>query len=64
VKIRSGVRQGCCHQFYSFYTTLLRKFLKGFGDFRIGQVIHTVKYAEGLVLMAKKEMALQGIMTL
>ena len=43
---------------------LTKKILKGFGDFRIGQVIHTVTYAEGLVLMAKKEMALQGIMTL
>jgi hypothetical protein len=28
--------------------------------FRIGQVIHTVKYADDLVLLAKKETVLQG----
>jgi hypothetical protein len=43
---------------------LTKKILKGFGDFSIGQVIHTVKYAEGLVLMAKEEMVQQGMMTL
>ena len=29
-------------------------------DFRIGQVIRTVKYADDLVPLAKKEMVLQG----
>jgi hypothetical protein len=42
---------------------LTKKTLTGFGNFRIGrQVIHTVKYADDLVLMAKKEMVLQGMM--
>ena len=36
--------------------------LEGFGDFKIGgQIIHTVKYAEGLVLLAKEEKVLQDI---
>jgi hypothetical protein len=29
------------------------------GDFKIGQVIRSVKYADGLVLLAKEETALQ-----
>jgi len=28
---------------------------KGFGDFQVGRVICTVKYAEDLVVMAKEE---------
>jgi hypothetical protein len=36
--------------------------LEGFGDFRIGcQIIHTVKYADDLVLLAKEERVLQDI---
>jgi hypothetical protein len=34
--------------------------LEGFGDFKIdGQIIHTVKYADDLVLLAKEEKVLQ-----
>jgi hypothetical protein len=34
--------------------------LEGFGDFKIGgQIIHTVKYADDLVLLAKEERVLQ-----
>jgi hypothetical protein len=34
--------------------------LEGLGDFKIGgQIIHTVKYAVDLVLLAKKENVLQ-----
>ena len=34
----------------------------GFGDFNIGrQIIHTVKYADGLVLLAKEEKVLQDM---
>ena len=34
----------------------------GFGDFKIGgQIIHTVKYADDLVLLAKKEKVLQDM---
>jgi hypothetical protein len=30
-------------------------------DFVIGEVIRTVKYADGLVILAKEETALQGM---
>jgi hypothetical protein len=43
---------------YSEYIT--KEALEGFGAFRIGeQVICTVKYADGLVLLAKEETVLQ-----
>jgi hypothetical protein len=36
--------------------------LKEFGDFKIGgQIIHTVKYADDLVLLAKEEKGLQDM---
>ena len=44
--------------FYSEYITKLS--LGGFGDFKIGQVIHNVKYAYDLVLLAKEEAVLRG----
>jgi len=38
---------------------LTKKALEGFGDFKIGgQIIHTVKYADDLVLLAKEETVL------
>jgi hypothetical protein len=41
---------------------LTKKALEGFGDFKIGgQIIHTVKYADGLVLLAKEEKVLQDM---
>ena len=41
---------------------LTKKILDGLGDFNIGgQIIQTVKYADDLVLMAKEEMVLQGM---
>jgi hypothetical protein len=53
VKTGRVVRQGAClslilFNLYSKY--LAKKALEGFGDFKIEQVIHTVKYADGLVL--------------
>jgi hypothetical protein len=46
--------------FYSEYITKLA--LGGFGDFKIGgQVFHSVKYAYDLVLLAKEEAVLQGM---
>jgi hypothetical protein len=65
VKIGRGVRQGCClspilFNLYSEYLT--REALEGFADFKIGgQVLHTVKYADDLVLLAKEEKVLQGM---
>jgi hypothetical protein len=65
VKIGRGVRQGCClspilFNLYSEYLT--KEALEGLGDFKIGgQIIHTVKYAYGLVLLAKEEKVLQDM---
>jgi hypothetical protein len=65
VKIGRGVRQGCClllilFNLYSEYLT--KEAHEGFRDFKIGgQVIHTVKYAADLVLLASEEKVLQGM---
>ena len=41
---------------------LTKEALDGLGDFNIGgQIIQTVKYADDLVLMAKEEKVLQGM---
>ena len=41
---------------------LAKEALEGFGDFKIGgQIIHTVKYADDLVLMAKERKVLQDM---
>jgi hypothetical protein len=41
---------------------LTEEALEGFGDFKIaGQIIHIVKYADDLVLLAKEEKRLQDI---
>ena len=39
---------------------LSREAVEGFGYVKIGQVIHTLKYADDLVLMTKEEMMLWG----
>jgi hypothetical protein len=40
----------------------IKEALEGFGDFKIrGQIINTVKYVDGLVLLAKEEIVLQGM---
>ena len=65
MKIGRGVRQGCCLSpillnLYSEYLT--KEALKGMGDFKIGgKIIHTVKYVDDLVLMAKEERVLQDM---
>ena len=65
VKIGRGVRQGCClspilFNLYSEYLT--KEALEGLGSFKIGgQIIHTVKYADDLVLLAKEEKVLQDM---
>jgi len=65
VKTGRGVRQGWClspilFNVYSEYLT--KEALEGFGDFeRGGQIIHTVKYADDHVLLAKEDKVLQDM---
>ena len=40
---------------------LIKKAPEGFGDFKIGHVIHALKYADNLVLLAKEEVVIIGI---
>ena len=45
-----------------FQSFLTNEALEGLGDFKIGgQIIHTVKYADDLVLLAKEEKVLQDM---
>ena len=49
-------------QFNLYNECLTKEALYGLGDFSIGvQIIQTVKYADDLVLMAKEEKVLQGM---
>jgi hypothetical protein len=65
VKIGRGFRQGCCLSLilFNLHSEYLNKeALEGFGDFKIeGQVIRTVEYADDLVLLAREETVLQGM---
>jgi len=63
-KFGSGVRQGCClslilFNLYSRYVT--KEALEECGNFKIGQVIRTVKYADDLMILAKAEASPQGM---
>jgi hypothetical protein len=62
--VKIAVGQECClspvlFNLYSEYLT--KETLGSFGDFKVEQVIHTVKYADDLVLLAKEEMMLQSM---
>jgi hypothetical protein len=48
---------------FNLYTECLTKeVLEGFGDFKIrGQIIHTAKYADDFVLLAKERKVLQDM---
>jgi len=65
VKTGRGVRQRCCLSpiLFNLYSECLTKeALEGVGDFETGgQIIHTVKYADDLVLLAKEEKVLQDM---
>ena len=65
MKTGRGVRQGCCLSpvLCNLYSECLTKeALERFGDFKIGgKISHTVKYADVLVLLAKEEKVLQGM---
>jgi len=65
VKIGKEVRQGCCLSsilFNLYNECLTKEALEGFEDFKIGgKIIHNVKYADDLVLLAKEEKVLQDM---
>ena len=65
VQIGRGVWQGCClspNLFNLYSECLTKEVLDGIGDFTIReQIIQIVKYADDLVLMAKVEAVLQGM---
>jgi hypothetical protein len=65
VKIERGVRQGCCMSpiLFNLYSEYLTKgALEGCGDIKIHeQIIHTVKYADELVLLDKEGKVIQDM---
>jgi hypothetical protein len=51
-----------CILFNLYSECLTEEALEGFGDFKIGgQIINSVKYADGLVLLAEEEKVLQDM---
>jgi len=63
-KFEEGLdKDAVCHRFFfkSHSECLIKEGPEGCGDFNIGQAILTAKNAGGLVLLAKKETVLQGM---
>ena len=65
MQIGRGVRKSCCLSpiLFNLYSKCLTKeAVDGLGDFNVGgQIIQTVKYADDLVLKAKEETVLRGM---
>jgi hypothetical protein len=66
VKTGRRIRQGYCLSpvWFNLYSeSLTKEALEGFGDLKTtgGQIINTMKCADDLVLLAKKEMVLQDM---
>jgi len=65
VKIGRADTEGCCLSpilFNLHNKCLTKEAVEGFGDFKLGRhIIHTVKYADDLVLLANEEKVLQDI---
>jgi hypothetical protein len=63
--LEEDLREGCCLSpiLFNLYSECLTKeALAGSGDFKRGvQIINTVKCADNLMLLAKGEMVLQGM---
>lgn len=53
-------KNALCDQFYST-CTVIKEALESFGNFKIGHIICTVQCVYDLVLLAEKEMMLQGM---
>ena len=58
----NGNKTFICYKFNLYSEYLNKDALEGLGDFKIGgKIIHTVKYADDLVLLAKEEKLLQDM---
>ena len=65
MKVGRGVKQRFCLSpilFNVYSECLTKEALQEFGNFKIGgQIIHTVKYADDVVVLAKEEKVLQDM---
>jgi hypothetical protein len=64
VSIGKGFRQGCYLSpilFTSYSEYLTKEAVEVFGDFKLGQVIRKMKYADNFVLLPEEGGVLQGM---